>query len=127
MQESAQLIDWVRDARQRTCELVADLTDQQLTGPRLPTVNPLLWEIGHVAWFQEKWLLRRCPGYVPVRLEAHALYDSTAIGHDTRWDLALPDRGATLRYLNEVRDRVLHRLGQPELSRQDTYFALLTV
>src|SRR5262249_27671455 len=53
------LIDWVYDARQRTCELVADLSDSQLIGPRLATVNPLLWEIGHVAWFQEKWVLRR--------------------------------------------------------------------
>jgi iron(II)-dependent oxidoreductase len=50
----AQLIAWVSEARQRTLQLVADLDDSQLLGPRLEIVNPLLWEIGHVAWFQEK-------------------------------------------------------------------------
>ena len=55
----AQLIAWVSEARQRTLQLVADLDDDQLLGPRLEIVNPLLWEIGHVAWFQEKWVLRR--------------------------------------------------------------------
>src|SRR5687767_8491436 len=100
-----QIADWVRDARQRTCELVADLADGQMLGPRLPTVNPPLWEIGHVAWFQEKWVLRRSAGYRPDRADADSLYDSAAIPHDTRWDLPLPDRDQTLRYLAQVRDR----------------------
>ena len=47
----AQLIAWVSEARRRTLWLVADLDDDQLLGPRLEIVNPLLWEIGHVAWF----------------------------------------------------------------------------
>ena len=49
-----EVAEWVCDVRQRTIELVADLSDEQLLGPRLPIVNPLLWEIGHTAWFQEK-------------------------------------------------------------------------
>jgi iron(II)-dependent oxidoreductase len=54
-----QLATWVTDARDRTIELVVDLTDEQMLGPRLQIVNPLWWEIGHVAWFQERWVLRR--------------------------------------------------------------------
>ena len=46
---NAELVAWVRDARQRTIELVADLTDEQLLGPQLTIINPLQWEIGHVA------------------------------------------------------------------------------
>src|SRR6516162_4865 len=94
----SQLIDWVREARQRTCELVADLSDDQLLGPRLAIVNPLLWEIGHIAWFQEKWVLRQSAKAKPLRPDADALYDSAAVPHDTRWDLPLPDREATLAY-----------------------------
>ena len=52
------LAGWVTDARRRTLELIDDLDDEQLMGPRLGTVNPLLWEVGHLAWFQEKWSLR---------------------------------------------------------------------
>ncbi|MBI1903156.1 MAG: ergothioneine biosynthesis protein EgtB [Planctomycetia bacterium] len=122
-----QLVDWVRDARQRTFELVADLSDDQLIGPRLPTVNPLLWEIGHVAWFQEKWVLRHAAKHAPIRPDADALYDSSAVAHDARWDLPLPGREETLRYLTEVRDRVLERLEQREPGPQDVYFTLLSV
>ena len=49
------------DARRRTLEIVADLDDLQLMGPRLAIVNPFLWEIGHLAWFQEKWVLAGDP------------------------------------------------------------------
>ena len=78
------LIDWVRDARQRTLELVADLSDEQLFGPRLSIINPLMWEIGHLAWFQEKWGLRHASRQPPIRANADALYDSAAIPHHTR-------------------------------------------
>src|SRR5215469_3764099 len=84
---NADLAAWVRDARARTFDLVAELSDEQLMGPRLAIVNPLLWEIGHVAWFQEKWALRHAAGRAPVRSGVDSLYDSAAIAHDTRWDL----------------------------------------
>ena len=90
----AQLIAWLSEARQRTLQLVADLDDDQLLGPRLEIVNPLLWEIGHVAWFQEKWVLRR-GGEPSIRADADDLYDSAAVAHDRRWELPLPDRDDT--------------------------------
>jgi iron(II)-dependent oxidoreductase len=127
MQTPAQLMEWVEDARQRTCELVADLNDSQMMGPHLTIVNPLLWEIGHVAWFQEKWVLRRSPDYRLARSDADSLYDSAAISHDTRWDLLLPSRQETLRYLDVVRKRVVEHLSKPQLTPQDIYFTLLTV
>src|SRR5262249_24543469 len=96
----------IRDARQRTVDLVADLSDAQLLGPRLGIVNPLHWEIGHVAWFPEHWVLREGLGEPAIRADGDALYDSSAIPHATRWDLPLPSRTATLGYLREVRERV---------------------
>ena len=77
-------------------------------GPKLAIVNPPLWEIGHVAWFQEHWCLRmRADGTLaPSRLDdADRLYDSTAIPHDVRWDLPLPSPAATRAYLEAVLDR----------------------
>ena len=123
---NAEMAAWVRDARARTLELVADLSDEQLLGPRLSIVNPLLWEIGHVAWFQEKWALRRA-GQPSVRQGADSLYDSAAIAHDTRWDLALPARRQTLDYLEAVRDAVLERIESGKLSQTDRYFVQLGV
>jgi iron(II)-dependent oxidoreductase len=107
--------------------LVADLTDEQLLGPRLAIVNPLLWEIGHLAWFQEKWVLRHVARQQLIRPDADSLYDSAAVPHDTRWTLPLPSRDETLRYLSTVRERTVERLLGQEPSREDIYFILLSV
>jgi gamma-glutamyl hercynylcysteine S-oxide synthase len=117
-----QVIQWVCDARQCTFELVADLSDAQLMGPMLPTINPLLWEIGHHAWFQSRWALRHAGG-TPVRDNEDALYDSIAIAHDIRWDLPLPSRADTLEYLRTVRDRTVGRL-EHSPSAADIYHAV---
>ncbi len=118
-----ELADWVRDARERTFELVGDLSDGQLMGPELSTVNPGLWEMGHHAWFQSLWALRHACGERPVREDEDALYDSMEIAHDTRWDLPLPSREETLEYMREVRDRLLrHLAGGP--SEELLYHAL---
>src|SRR5262249_54208143 len=79
-----------------------------------------------IAWFQEKWVLRR-GGKASLRADADALYDSAAIPHATRWDLPLPDREETLGYLGAVRDRVVERVQQGKPERDVVYFALLSV
>jgi iron(II)-dependent oxidoreductase len=117
----------IKDARQRTFDLVQDLSDKQLLGPRLAIVNPLLWEIGHVAWFQEKWVLRHAGKEEPLRADGDRLYDSEKIPHDVRWDLPLPGRAETLGYLSEIRDRVLNRLARGAASEETTYFVLLSI
>jgi iron(II)-dependent oxidoreductase len=127
MLSPGRLAEWVVDARRRTFELVADLDDSQLLGPQLSIVNPLLWEIGHVAWFQEKWVLRHALGEPPIRADGDALWDSAAVGHDTRWALPLPTRKDTLAYMTEARDRVLDRLARWETDPRLFYFALYAV
>src|SRR5687767_6171325 len=112
MRSPFDLAEHVRDARRRTLDVVAGLDDGQLMGPRLGIVNPLRWEIGHVAWFQEKWVLRHALGCPPLRGDGDALWDSTAIPHDTRWDLPLPTLEGTLAYMREVESRVLEVLAR---------------
>jgi iron(II)-dependent oxidoreductase len=121
------LTEWVLDARQRTRELMEDLSDAELTVPRLPIVNPLLWEFGHIAWFQEKWVLRHGGRLPSLRQGADGLYDSATVLPDTRWDLPLPGRAETLGYLLEVRDRVLDRLQEREGNAEIDYFTRLAV
>jgi len=101
------LLEALREARRRTLELVRDLDDGQMIGPRLEIVNPLRWEIGHIAWFQEYWLLRHLLGHAPVLAEGDALYDSAKVAHETRWDLPLPSKDKTIRFANKILNRVL--------------------
>jgi iron(II)-dependent oxidoreductase len=123
---AVELAEWVRDARQRTLDLVADLDDGQLTGPYLPIINPMLWEIGHVAWFQEKWVLRHVCKQKPIREDTDAIWDSIAISHTTRWDLPLPSRAETIAYLSEVRDLVIEALQSDAQFKQLLYFVRYT-
>lgn len=101
------IVEDLRDARARTLELALDLDDEQWRGPRLAIVNPLSWELGHLAWFQEYWTLRYRSGARSIRSDADDLYDSARIAHDSRWDLPLPDRQQTLAYLAETLERSL--------------------
>ncbi len=112
---------------QRTLDLVADLEDEQLTGPFLPTVNPLIWEIGHLAWFLEKFVLRQACGQPPILPFGDAIYDSGAIPHDTRWRLVLPTRKETTEYMRTVASRVADQLTGPASTDVIRHFAQYSV
>src|SRR5437762_4130080 len=99
----------LQEARDRTLRLVADLDDRQMIGPRLEIVNPLRWEIGHIAWFQEFWVLRHLGSRSPILKYGDELYDSARVDHDTRWDLPLPERDETLVYMQRVFERVIEQ------------------
>ena len=125
--DRSDLVGSLRDARARTLSLVVDLPDDQWMGPRLSIVNPIRWELGHLAWFAEHWVLRHAAGRPPLRADADSLFDSAAVPHDVRWDLPLPDRAATLHYLDEVLDLSLARVDERAFSARDAYFVRLAV
>ena len=106
----AQVAAALRQARARLRSMVEDLTDAQLRVPPSAILNPFLWELGHVAWFAERFLLREAEGRAPLRPDVDAHWDSLAVEHDTRWDLLLPSREATTAYMEGVLTAVLERL-----------------
>ncbi|MGH9108966.1 MAG: selenoneine synthase SenA [Acidimicrobiales bacterium] len=122
-----ELAAWVSDASRRLLDLSAGLSDEQLRGPLLPTINPLLWELGHVTWFQESFVLRRALGEQPIIGHGDAIWDSAAIPHDTRWQLRLPSVAETRTYVDEVTTRVLDRLSQPRATAQLAHIARYAV
>ena len=126
MVDNATLSHWVKDARDRSLELIADLSDRQLKVERMYIVNPLDWEIGHVAYFFELFVLRALDKAKPYFGNADALFDSINIDHDVRWDLPLPPRAQIIDYLKFIRERTLARLDR-KLSPDDWYRNLLAV
>jgi len=76
----------------------------------LPTVNPVLWEIGHVGWFHEYWTLRQAHGELPIIDRADLLWNSSTVAHTARWELDLPDRDGVFGYMKDVLSRQLDRL-----------------
>jgi gamma-glutamyl hercynylcysteine S-oxide synthase len=115
-------------SRARTQQVTSVFDGARLLGPKLPIVNPPLWEIGHVGWFQERWCLRARPDGTldeSILEGADALYDSSAVAHDIRWDLPLPSLGATQDYLCAVFERVLERLQRAPDDERLRYFVRL--
>jgi ergothioneine biosynthesis protein EgtB len=109
---AGELMAQLREARHRTERLTEDLSSAELMGPYLTIVNPVLWEIGHVAWFHEYWTLREAAGRAPLIERGDRLWDSSAVAHATRWHLDLPDRAGTYGYMADVLARQEELLGR---------------
>ena len=122
------LMDALLASRVRSTRITRDLHGAQLLGPKLAIVNPPLWEIGHVAWFQEHWCLRYRGGRVAADSMvpgADALYDSAKVAHDTRWDLPLPAIEQTRAYQADVLARVVQRIEREPENAELQYFVQL--
>jgi iron(II)-dependent oxidoreductase len=124
---TAELIHVVQDARERTLALVADLSEEQFNVPLLDLVNPFRWELGHITFFYEAFVLHLLEQAAPLMVGAENLYDSFKVDHDDRWSLPLPSRQQTLEYARRVLDSVVERLHGPDASAAETYLYLLTV
>ena len=108
--------------------------------PYSAEVNPPLWELGHVGWFQEYWIGRNpqrargiaadpdAPRAAPSLVNADALYDSSRVEHTSRWRLPLPDAVATRDYLARGLEQTLQTLAQADTDDQGLlYFAWLVL
>lgn len=124
---ASDLVRHLKDARQRTLELIDDLGDEQMIVPMLEIVNPPLWEIGHVAFFYEIFVLRLLDQGEPIIKGAEELFDSFQVDHDDRWDLPMLSRKAVLDYLETVLNRLIDRLNSHEPSAWETYLYLLSI
>ena len=123
------LQDALLDSRQYTKSLVDDLSDAQWHVPLLAVTNPVVWEVGHVAWFMERWCLRERGDRLAASPlpESDRLYDSAAVHHAARWRLPLPSRAATMRYLDEVLLETLDALERAGESDAELYFFRLAL
>src|SRR5256886_12443447 len=119
------LLDAPPDARRVELALLDDLTDAQMLGTRAHFVEPPIWEMGHVGWFQEYWLLRRLDGADPLLPGADDIYDSFNASYTRRWDHRFPSRPSMRAYIAEVLRRSVARLEAREPRGGDAYFYTL--
>ncbi len=122
---AAELAHMLRQARARTMTLAdayAAALGESLTVPRLATLNPPLWELGHIAWFADHWL---CPqtwrGFHDL-LAYDVLYDSSHVPHDTRWDLPLPTFEQTKALMQVSLDDILTKLAAEKTDSDETLY-----
>jgi gamma-glutamyl hercynylcysteine S-oxide synthase len=103
------------EARGRTLELIEPLDDEQLNRVYSPILSPLAWDLGHIANFEELWLVRTIGGREPLRGELGRFYDAIENPRKTRGELPIL-RDAELRaYMADVRERSLDVLDTVEI------------
>jgi iron(II)-dependent oxidoreductase len=112
---SDRIADRLAEARERTLLLVEPLTEEQLNTVYSPILSPLAWDLGHIANFEELWLVQRVGGREPMSGELGRLYDAIENPRKTRNELPIL-RGDDLRtYMGEVRERTLEVLDGVDL------------
>ena len=131
------------DARNHTLHLFAQyqklLERTNYVVPQLATVNPPLWELGHIGWFQEWWIARNMQRALgpncapaPVRLasiepNADRWWDSAHVLHRTRWQLDLPNAQGIRAYLLDTLESTLELLEKAGRSDDSLYFYRLAL
>ena len=108
----------LEEARARTLQLIEPVSDDDLRMQHDPLMGPILWDLGHIAHFEELWLLRNLDGPVEF-VEMPGMYNPFEYPRRVRASLPLPTRDASVRTMMEIRERVLERLYRVDLSSDD--------
>ena len=137
--------DWLAEALQASRRdtlarfAACERAGYALQVPQRETLNPPLWELGHIGWFQEFWIARNPQRHEGVAADptarrtrgvrecADALYDSSQVAHATRWSLALPDAEATRADLARQLDTTLALLRDAPETPHALYFYRLAL
>jgi gamma-glutamyl hercynylcysteine S-oxide synthase len=103
---SPPLTDALAEGRARTLALVEPLSDADVEAQHTQIMSPLVWDLAHIAAYEELWLVHRHGGEPLSRPELAAMYDAFETPRAVRGDLPLLDRAQALTYLEDVRRRV---------------------
>ena len=112
----AAIAELLAEARERTLALIEPLDDEQLNTVYSSLLSPLAWDLGHIANFEELWLVRRIGGREPLHGELGRFYDAIESPRRIRGELPIL-RGEELgAYMADVRERTLDVLGDVDVS-----------
>jgi gamma-glutamyl hercynylcysteine S-oxide synthase len=104
----------MEQAREQTLALVSDCSDEQLERVHSPLMSPLVWDLAHIAVYEDLWIGHRHGGEELLRGDLAGTYDAFETPRAARADAELLDPGQAREYMRAVRERttqVLERSG----------------
>jgi iron(II)-dependent oxidoreductase len=104
---TGEVLDALADTRSRTLALVAHLDDDALERVHSPLLSPLVWDLGHIAAFEDLWIAHRLGGRPLLRADLAEVYDAFETPRAERGELPYLRRAEALTYLDAVRERAL--------------------
>ena len=108
--DAATLVEDLAAVRRRTLELVATSRRADLERQIAPIMSPLVWDLGHIAAYEDLWLVHRHAGEPLLRPDLAALYDAFETPRAVRGDLELLGHADAVAYMEAVRERTLAAL-----------------
>jgi gamma-glutamyl hercynylcysteine S-oxide synthase len=98
------------EARAGTLALVSPLSDELLEAQLSPIMSPLVWDLAHIAAYEDLWLAHRHGGLPLLRADLAAVYDAFETPRSVRGEVELLDASSARAYLEQVRARSLAAL-----------------
>jgi gamma-glutamyl hercynylcysteine S-oxide synthase len=100
-----QALSALADARERTLALVAHLSSAELERVHSPIMSPLVWDLAHIAAYEDLWLAQRHGGLELLRADLAGLYDAFETPRAIRGEIEALDAGQARAYMLAVRER----------------------
>ena len=97
-------------ARETTLQLLAPLDDELLVAQVSPIMSPLVWDLAHIGWFEELWLVRGGDDGEPSVAGFDDLYDAFRHKRGERSSLPILKPAEARAYLESVRRQALRML-----------------
>ncbi len=111
-----------------TLTVISELSSGQELVALSPNLNPPHWEFGHLIWFHEFWVHRQgIPSNPSFLSDSDALFNSSEIFHDDRWQAKLPSINVLKNYLSDVVERSYAILQSGSLTPEQAYFMQLAL
>jgi iron(II)-dependent oxidoreductase len=104
------------EARERTLWLVESLSVEDIERVHSTLLSPLVWDLGHIAAFEDLWLCQQAGGREAVRADLADVYDATLTLRSGRGDLPYLEHAEALDYMDAVRENALEVLEGSDLS-----------
>jgi iron(II)-dependent oxidoreductase len=114
------------DARTSTLELIAGLSDDDLERVHSPIMSPLVWDLGHIAAYEDLWLVQRLAGWQELlRPDLAELYDAFETPRAVRGEIEALGPAEARDYMAAVRARMVAALTQSGLGDGTIYEMVL--
>ena len=104
--------DALQDVRERTLALVAPFSHAELERVQHPLMSPLDWDLGHIAAYEDLWLVHRHGGEPLLREDLTDVYDAFETPRAVRGDIPFLRGDDVFAYIAAVRARTLEVLEQ---------------
>jgi len=109
----------LKRARETTLRLLEPVADQQLVAQVSPIMSPLVWDLAHIGWFEELWLIRRLADNDLSLERLDDLYDAFQHSRGQRSRLPTLTPPEARAYLESVRRHALRVLEDAQLEESD--------